>query len=276
MDKFYQIRREQWEEHILIYKYLDRKDPNLAFRPHNVKEEEPAYVVRIPRSEEQLVQAVQTLLKEQQRLYEQENDGLARIHFDRHLYQPLLVDMSEKAQTIPPGLKNSEERFVRDLREYWHVEKDKSLAGKEVFLLRNLSSGYGIGFFEERGFYPDFILWIVEPGSQRIVFIEPHGMLHAKSYSHDDKAQLWERLPELAMEIGKRSRRKDVSLDSFIISATPFEELYQRYDDGTWDRAKFAEKHILFFEHRKDYDYLKIMFSAYIVGTDRSSVVPKL
>jgi len=52
-------------------------------------------------------------------------------------------------------------------------------------------------------------------------------------------------------------------LDALIISATPHDELHQHYDDGTWDRAKFAEKHILFPERGKDYDYMRILFSVY-------------
>jgi len=262
VDRFYQARREQWDEQTMVYRPLDRDDPNLGFRPPGIAEDKPGYVVKVPRSEQQLVEAVRKLLEEQERLYQQENAGLPRIHFDRHIYQPLLVDMPEKAQIAPPGLKDSEARFVRDLREYWEAEKDKSLAGKEVFLLRNLSRGYGIGFFEERGFYPDFILWLVDQATkaQRIVFIEPHGMLHAKAYIHDEKARLHERLPALAAEIGKRSGRTDITLDAFIVSATSYDELYQHYDDGTWDRARFAKKHILFHERGRNYDYMSILF----------------
>ncbi|HWP82432.1 MAG TPA: DEAD/DEAH box helicase family protein [Bacteroidota bacterium] len=263
VDRFYQVRREQWDEQTMVYRPLDKNDPNLGFRPQGVREEKAAYVVRIPRSEEQLVKAVQTLLKKQQRLYEQENAGLPRIHFDRHLYQPLLVEMPNKAQMVPPGLKESEARFVRDLRDYWNAEKNNSLAGKQVFLLRNLSRGYGIGFFEENGFYPDFILWLLnqETKAQRIVFIEPHGMLHAKAYIHDEKARLWERLPDLAEEIGKRSGRNDIALDAFIISATSYDDLRLKYGDGTWDRATFAEKHILFLERGSEYDYMKVLWA---------------
>ena len=248
----------------MVYRPLDKRDPNLRFRPQVVSEEKAAYVVRVPRSERRLVEAIQALIQEQQRLYEKENAGLPRINFDRHLYQPLLVDkdMPENVQMIPPGLKKSEERFVRDLRDYWIKEKDKSMAGKEIYLLRNLSRGKGIGFFEERGFYPDFILWVVDQNSnaQRIIFIEPHGMLHAKAYIHDEKARLWERLPNLAAEIGKRSQRRDISLDAFIISATPYDELRLHYDNGRWDRAMFAQKHIIFQERNKNYDYMSILF----------------
>jgi len=262
VDRLYQTRREQWDEQTMVYRPLDENDPNLGFRPPGVNEKRAGYVIRVPRSEQQLVEAVRTLLEEQERLYQQENAGLPRIHFDRHLYQPLLVDMPGKAQIAPPGLKESEARFVCDLRDYWDAEKNNSLEGKEVFLLRNLSRGYGIGFFEERGFYPDFILWVVDQATkaQRIVFIEPHGMVHAKAYIHDEKARLHERLPVLADEIGKRSGRTDITLDAFIVSATSYDDLHQHYDDGTWDRARFAEKHILFQERGQNYDYLRILF----------------
>jgi hypothetical protein len=263
LDKFYQTRREQWDEKTMIYRPLSKEDPNLNFRPQGLSEAKAAYVVRVPRSEKQFIDAVKKLLAEQKRLYDQENAGLPRIHFDRHLYQPLLVAMPDKAQMIPPGLQESEARFVRDLRDYWNAEKVKALAGKEVFLLRNQSRGYGIGFFEERGFYPDFILWVVDQSGQRIVFIEPHGMLHAKAYINDEKARLHERLPDLAQEIAKRSAQRgmtqNITLDAFIISATPYDELYQHYDNGTWDRDTFAKKHILFPERGEGYDYMKIL-----------------
>jgi hypothetical protein len=263
LDKFYQTRREQWDEKTVIYRPLSKEDPNLNFRPQGLSEAKAAYVVRVPRSEKQFIDAVKKLLAEQKRLYEQENAGLPRIHFDRHLYQPLLVAMPDKAQMIPPGLQESEARFVRDLRDYWNTEKVKALAGKEVFLLRNQSRGYGIGFFEERGFYPDFILWVVDQSGQRIVFIEPHGMLHAKAYINDEKARLHERLPDLAQEIAKRSAQRgmtqNITLDAFIISATPYAELCQHYDNGTWDRDTFAKKHILFPERGEGYDYMKIL-----------------
>jgi hypothetical protein len=262
VDAFYRTKREQWEAtEALVYRPLDESDPNLNFNRGLVREKPgPAYVVKVRRSEEQLVEAIQQLVADAERLYQQENAGLPRIHFDRHLYLPLLVEQVDKMQSIPPALKPSEAQFVRDLKAYWETEKDKSLAGKEVFLLRNLSRGSGIGFFEERGFYPDFILWILDKTSQHIIFIEPHGMVHAKAYIHDEKARLHERLPELAREIGKRSRRQDIALDSYTISGTSFDDLCQRYDDGTWDREKFAQRHILFQERSQEYDYMKKLF----------------
>jgi len=262
VDAFYRTKREQWEAtEALVYRPLDESDPNLNFNRGVAREKPgPAYVVRVQRSEKQLVEAIQQLVAEAERLYQQENAGLPRIHFDRHLYLPLLVEQVDKMQSIPPALKPSEAQFVRDLKAYWEVEKDKSLAGKEVFLLRNLSRGSGIGFFEKRGFYPDFILWLLDDVSQGIIFIEPHGMLHEKAYICDDKAHLHERLPELARAIGKRSGRQGITLDSYIISATSFDDLRQRYGDGPWDREKFAQRHILFQERNHEYDYVQKLF----------------
>ena len=82
-------------------------------------------------------------------------------------------------------------------------------------------------------------------------------MLHAKSYAHDDKARLHERLEELARVVSKRSQMSNVSMDSFIVSATPFDELRKRYGDGSWEREDFEERHILFFERNSEYDYIE-------------------
>jgi len=261
-DDFYRIRREGWESHRMVYRKLDESDPNFSLNRQFAREGKPGgYVVRVQKSKTELMSAVQKLIADAEALYKQESVELPRIYFDRHLYQPLLVECGDKVKTAPPGLNESEAQLVHDLKDYWAKEKDNSLAGLQVFLLRNLSRGSGIGFFEERGFYPDFILWIVHGKNQHIVFIEPHGMVHAKAYQHDEKARLHEALPELAKEIGARARMNtQVTLDSYIISATKYDDLRKKYDDGTWDIAKFADRHILFLERDSTYDYMERMF----------------
>lgn len=263
MDKFY----EQWEAQQMKLYPLDESDPNLSF---NLREaptgtNRPTYLVRIPQSEDKqsegsLLQEIQELLEQEHKLYCTEEGELSRIHFDRHIYIPLLLEQ-HGIQTSPSGLTCSEAEFVRNLRAFWEQEKCGLLAGKELFLLRNLSRGKGIGFFEGRGFYPDFILWVLEPSRkhQRIVFIEPHGMVYAKAYIHDEKARLHEYLRKLSQQLPPPSNGWTVELDSYLVSATRFEELHPRYDDGTWSRAKFAQHHILFPERNGGYDYLRFI-----------------
>ncbi len=247
IDNFYRVSREKYEMENLVYKKLDEQDPNLSFRSgENDKQGE--YLVSVSRSREDMVTKIETLVKQTDLLYEKETSGLKRIHFDRHIYQPLLLEqLEEGVRVFPPGLNKGEREFVSDLKVFWTREKDAKLAGKEVFLLRNQGRGIGIGFFEESKFYPDFILWVKDETMQRIVFVEPHGMIHAPSYEHDQKARLHETLREISWEISKGyGGKRGVTLDSYIISVTPYETLSGSYGDRSWNRKNFEEHHIVF------------------------------
>ena len=239
VDKFCRVRQERWETNNMVYMEIDKQNSN--FQNYTI------------RSTPSGATAIQRLIEEANSIYQEDVQELPTIHFDRHLYQPLLIREDDNVKSEPQGLNVGERRFVEDLRKYCKSEKNGSLSRKEVYLLRNLSRGKGVKFFDKRGFYPDFILWIKDGSTQRIVFIEPHGMIYAKPYSQDDKAQLHESLPKVAGEIGNRTKLKNVILDSFIISTTSYEDLKENYDDGSWDRKRFAEAHILFPEHE---DYL--------------------
>jgi len=261
-DSYYRLKREQWDSNNMVYRKLDESDPNININTGFVRESTTGgYMVNIKRSEGILISDVTKLIEDVERLYNKETRELPRIHFDRHLYQPLLVECGDKVKMIPPGLNAGESKFVQDLKDYWSIEQNKSIEKIEIFLLRNLSRGSGVGFFEERNFYPDFILWINEEIEQHIVFLEPHGMIYAKPYKDDPKAQLHEELPELARKIGTRSKRKDIILDSYIISVTSYDELRIKYDDGTWDKNKFTDAHILFQDRDDKYDYIKMIFT---------------
>lgn len=259
-EAIYRRRRAQWESNNMVYRHLDEGDPNFGF---NIAESGGAgqYIVSVPRSETQLIEDIEQLIADCNSLYQDEEGPLPRIHFDRHLYQPLVVDRDGKIKTSPPGLNPGERNFVDDLRSYWSEEQDNMPDDVEVFLLRNQGRGAGIGFFENSGFYPDFILWIKSDACQRIVFIEPHGMRNEKAYANDDKARLHERLDDLAHEISQRSGVSNVCLDSFIISQTPYSELRDRYDTGDWSRDDFAKRHILFPIRDDQYDYMKRILS---------------
>ena len=258
MDRFYRVQQERWTSAHM--RYLEVRESDANFRD---------YVVRVPRASGQgtpeqsakLLAEFEQLIEDGQRIYERDTAELPNIHFDRHLYHPLPVQHAAKATFKPPALNAGEQRFVEDLRSYCRREREGTLANREIFLLRNRGRGQGVGFFEQRGFYPDFILWVKSADAQRIVFVEPHGMLHANAYARDDKARLHEKLRELEAEMaanpaGPSAGPGKVTLDSYIVSATPFEDLQPNYDDGTWSMERFAERHILFPVRNGDYDYL--------------------
>ena len=181
---------------------------------------------------------------------------MPHIYFDRHLYQPLLVEKDGTPLKIsPPGLTGSEQTFVNDLKEYWDKNRDDGPDDAKVFLLRNQSRGAGVGFFEESGFYPDFILWIKVGEAQRIVFVEPHGMLNEDAPDHSEKIGLYKRLGKLAEAMRERSGPANVTMDSFVVSATPYETLRPKLS-GDWSRARLAREHILFPQPNCEYDYI--------------------
>ena len=254
-DRLYRRSRERWESSNMVYKTLDETDAN--FRFNKIREDSPGrYIVGVPQSKQELIEEIRALIKNCRALDETDGTSLPRIYFDQHLYQPLLVEKDgTPLKMSPPGLTGSEQRFVDDLKQYWDKKRDDGPDDAEVFLLRNQSRGAGVGFFEESGFYPDFILWIKAGGAQRIVFVEPHGMLHEDAPDHSEKIGLYKRLGDLAEAMRERSELDNVTLDSFIVSETPYETLRTKWS-GNWSRSAFATEHILFRERNGEYDYV--------------------
>ena len=133
-------------------------------------------------------------------------------------------------------------------------QREETLAKKEIFLLRNQSRGRGIGFYVNEGFYPDFILWILEGSKQRIVFIEPHGMIHEPINENNPKIMQFKRLRDFSYE---RFRGEHVQMDSFILSQTPITKL--RYRGGKGKQELQENWHILF-PDSNDLSYLSPIF----------------
>ena len=252
-DRIYRRGRERWESRHMVYETLDKTHGNFTFNAIS-DGGRGRYVVGVPRSEHELIEEIEKLINECRALYESESNTLPRIHFDQHLYQPLLLER-QPLNISPQGLKDSERTFVEDLKDYWNEHKDGSLRGSKVFLLRNQGRGAGVGFFEESGFYPDFILWVKTSAAQRIVFVEPHGMFHENAPEDSDRIRLYQTLRSLSQEMRKRTGKGNVTLDSYIVSATPYDTLRKRWS-GNWTLSDFANKHILFPGPAGDYAYM--------------------
>jgi len=243
LENFYRNRRQSWESDRLRYQPLDIEDANFA-----------SHVVKIPRGAEELVRTVRAFITDKEKLYKEVSADLPAVFLDRHLYQPLLVKSGSQVRTSPPPLNEGEERFVRDLIAFCNSRPAK-LEEKELFLLRNLSRGKGIGFFSGSGFYPDFLLWLVEPGRQRLVFIEPHGLLRDEHPSVNRKVNLHKKLQSAMASSVKKIHRVNFSVDAYVLSVTPYEELITRIfeNDQPWTRDQFANAHILFFDQDRTY-----------------------
>ena len=87
--------------------------------------------------------------------------------------------------------------------------------GKELYLLRNMSRGKGIGFFEAGNFYPDFILWLLVGDRQYVTFIDPKGIRNLEG-TNDPKIEFHNTIKG----IEDRLDDPQVVLSSFIASNT--------------------------------------------------------
>ncbi len=243
--KFYRIIQKQWSSNRVRLKTLDEDDANFT-----------DWSVHIPRDEAQELEPQIQHLIESGEIYGPNVTDFPNAYNDRHLYQPLLAitNANDSWRIAPPALEESEQQFVKDLRLYIRQQREEHFKEKEMFLLRNQSRGKGIGFYQNEGFYPDFILWITKGAKQRIVFIEPHGMVHDAVNEHNDKITLFKRLRTVSYE---RFRGEHVQMDSFIISKTDFQVLRRR--EGM-ERQEFADEWHILFRTEADPSYLSPIF----------------
>ena len=121
--------------------------------------------------------------------------------------------------------------------------------GIELFLLRNLSRGKGVGFFEAGNFHPDFILWMLMREKQYVTFIEPHGLLHEGPAS--EKMLFHKRIKD----VEKRLNDPEVILNSFILSWTEYPQLKWEYS-----RQELESMHVLFMTEDRDH-YVDKLFA---------------
>ena len=245
ISKFYRIIQKRWNDERVQLRKLDENDANFT-----------DWSIYVPRNEAHDLEPQIQHLIESGEIYGPNLTDLPNAYNDRHLYQPLLSisNTNDLWGTAPPALEESEKHFVEDLRHYVCQQREELLAKKKIFFLRNQSRGKGVGFYQNEGFYPDFILWITEGVKQRIVFIEPHGMLHEAIHEDNDIINLFQRLRNLASQ---RFGDKHVDMDAFIISRTSLTDLRFRYP--RMDRNQFEAWHILF-RDPTDLTYLSPIF----------------
>lgn len=172
-----------------------------------------------------------------------------------HLYNPIIYFHKSKNQFVeisPIPLNQFEYKFMKDLNEYLS-SNDDFMIDKKIYLLRNQSRGRGLGFFEGGNFYPDFIMWIIYQEKQYINFIDPKGIRNVSIY--DEKIQFSKKIKE----IESRINNKEINLNSFILSNTPYKSLINIGPDLTIE--KLEESNVLFMVNDNTH-YLHQMFSA--------------
>lgn len=252
-ERYYYVQKKKWEDPLLTYELLNDSDPNFV--------KEDAYTISFNEDKKDgsstdetrvFIEGLITELEKAKKKktftdIQQTKNGFQAVSFQGSLYNPLIyLDKKLSDITISPvQLNDSEMTFVKDLKSYLKINEDL-FDKKELYLIRNMSRK-GIGFFEEAGFYPDFIMWVVDGKKQHIVFIEPHG---ARDMSFDDeKLALHERIKDHETTLGN----PNVLLHSLILTLTKHADM----TNHRIAKEKWIEKGLLFME---DSDYVKLLF----------------
>ncbi len=239
-DSYYNYRKSEFIEPRLELRELARDDDNLP-------DMDSQYQLIVDGSEEQLIQGINQIKKE---LEDRKSDllkigDLHACRFGNHLYEPLFhIRKGGKITILPVALNESEYQFVQDLKKYFDENTDDFAgSGKELYLLRNMSRGRGVGFFEAGNFYPDFIMWLLDDPKQYITFVEPHGLRFEGPASK--KIQFHTKIKQVEQRLGD----PNVVLNCFVLSWTKHGELQ-------WglDQQQMEQQHVLFMtEDRKHY-----------------------
>ncbi len=244
IDEHYGKAEQRWEQSQLTYQPIEgefgEQGVILSSYSAEVKSEAEAFIEELESTKKH-------------GLYSGEVNAPNRIHYDRHLYLPLIAEeQGVNADTVtysPPALNEGEERLVRSIKQYFEGPGQELLDTWEVYLLRNQSRGRGIGFLAaEEGtqrFFPDFIMWLQQEGHQHILFLEPHGLALEGDPLANHRVEFHERIKEYEEELADKTGRRDVSLHSYLISVTDASTLMSR-TRGVNTRTHFHEQGIYF------------------------------
>ena len=252
-EHYYTYRKREWELPHLEYQNLLPTDPNLL----GVGESpgDPYYRILIDKSQEEIVAKLTELRAaiERGELKSWEFRNLKAISFGRHLYQPLLYMREKIVEISPVALNKGERRFIEDLKAF-HDRDAGFFEGNELYVLRNLSKGRGVGFFEAGNFHPDFILWLLVDGTQHVIFVDPKGILHLGA--NDPKIQFYAAIKEIEQRLGDRT----VRLHSFVVSNTPSFKMRMLWG---MEKDAMTARHILFQEEDAG-SYVRGMLTAVV------------
>lgn len=231
IDRYYKFRKQEYESQYLEYRELSEDDPDFITE----------YRLLVERSRDDIIKKLEEIkgLLQAGQLRTVEFQKLQVIAFDRHPYQPLIYAGSDAVEVKPVVLENEGERdFVLDLQEFCEQHRD-FLQGKELYLLRNMSRGRGVGFFEAGNFYPDFIVWLLADGHQHVSFVDPKGLRNLEGAA-DPKIAFHQTIKDLE----QRLKDSEVSLNSFIVSKTRSPDI--KWWGGGMSKEDLEARNVLF------------------------------
>ena len=208
-DEFWRRKRRAWDHERLEVVTLGADDPN------HIRE----YRLSVSAKEEELVDSVRRLADgvEGKRV-----PGLVALWYKEHAYEPLLhADRTCRVTVQPAALNDDEARVVKGLASIPR-SFPRCLNGRELFLIRNLTRGRGVSFFDDFHYYPDFILWLKNDEDQHVVFLDPKG-LSRYGKREQNKVRLHTEIRNIESKV--RESDPSIFLHSYVLSRTKPEDI---------------------------------------------------
>ena len=234
-DRFWRACRRHWEHSRIEVVPLERDDPN------NID----AYMMTVDAAREQLVQEATELATalEDGRLDDLKpwyaGLKIGTVTLPVHAYLPLLYATNERVVTVQPVPLDMNEKRVVEQMALLATGADASLRGQELFLIRNETGGRGVSFFDDFGYYPDFIAWMKDDTSQHVLFLDPKGL---GRFGGRERRKV--ELHRNVADVERQVRRTDpgLRLHAYILSTTPAGQI----DDGTRSAAAWKKDGVYF------------------------------
>ena len=229
-DWFWRKQRRHWERRRIQVVPLDEDDPN------NVKR----YQLSVDATRAELVKGVQEFTSHPG-YHPAPELRMTAITTDFHAYKPLLHRAKDCQVKIQPvALNDDEKRVVENLISL--VNKNKScLQGRELFLIRNLTRGQGVSFFDDYAYYPDFIVWLKKDDEQHVIFLDPKGLV-IYGPRERKKVRLHTEIKETENQVRKTDPK--LYLHAYVLSVTPPDEI----SDEPRDKPEWAKKGVYFLD----------------------------
>ena len=210
-DHFWRRQRRKWESNNFEVVTLDQDDPN------NPK----AYELSVDALHCQLVDDLHDLAANV-REGNWHHLKLGVILAGAHAYQPLLYAGEGCQVTVRPvALDENEKAVVNGLADL-AKNADPCLIGNELYLIRNLTRGRGVSFFDDFGYYPDFIVWLKSADRQHVIFLDPKGLSRFGT-GERSKVELHHHIKDIEEQI--RETEPDLYLHAYVLSVTPSQQI---------------------------------------------------
>lgn len=237
LDRFVRMQERSAESRQVAPAYLGADDPRV----------QNAYRIRVKQGP--LLAQIEQLLRQPPPPHDA-GEPLPRLYIDRSLFTPLLAEggqtWHEQVSVQPPALNRDEKNFVDAVRAFWLAQhKQPAWAACSLYLLRN-TARTGIGLFHRSGFYPDFILWIVDEAKDvtHVLFVDPHGLHHGGLVGNRDKFEALAALQAFNEQVDFRAKR--IRLEGWLLTTTPVAQIPDA--DGRSQSELEAEYPLIFQE----------------------------